>query len=151
MAPFRVSEIDDRTIRARDGFHFVMAIKAGNHIPCRTCGLKVSVPECKTGEIRCDYCAFKQRNPKREFGGFWPLSEILIEHLKKIDPNRDGHLKAAFEQDLAHERKDLAQRRTIRNHVEAATYDDKYQIFDTPLTGYTKAPLVGTSINGKLY
>jgi hypothetical protein len=148
LPPFRISEIDDRMIRARDGYHFVMAVKAGNHVPCRTCHLRCRVPELRTGEIRCDYCGTKQRNPKREFGGYWPLNDLLIDHLKKISPENDGHLKAVIEQDRQDVRRETTRKRDIFNHIESATYDDKYQLFDTPFSGYTGKVLPGSSING---
>lgn len=151
LLPLYIKEGDDRMIRARDGYHFILAVKAGNHVPCRTCNNRCPVPELKTGEIKCSRCGYQGKRATKEFGGFWPLTDSLIEYLKKIDPYRDGHLQAVKEQDLAIERVDLSMRRNVRNHIESATYDDKYQLFGTPLTGYTKPSLKGTEINGKSY
>lgn len=130
LPPFRVDEADDRTIRARDGYHFVMAVKPTNYLSCDRCNRKCVVPELRTSEIRCS-CGW------RAFGGYWPLGEALILHLKKIDPYRDGHKNLARESDLATERAEWLRKRAIRNHIEAATYDDKYQLFGTPFVGYT--------------
>lgn len=151
--PFRISEIDDRFIRARDGYAFVMAVKAGNHTDCRQCGLRCSVPELKTGEIVCSYCESVKSRRGREFGGYWPLDsgEALIQYLKKLDPLRDGHIKSVMEGDLAQERAEMGRKRSVRNHIEAATYDDKYQIFGTPFVGYTGRTSGPVNINGNPY
>lgn len=149
LAPFRISEVDDRYIRARDGYTFVMAVKAGTQVPCHTCGLTCKVPALRTAEITCSYCESVKKRRGREFGGYWPLNDVLLDHLRKIDPYRDGHLKAAAEQDLAHVRQEMAHKRATYNHIEAATLDDKYQLFDTPFSGYTGKVKAGSSLNGK--
>lgn len=132
LAPFRIDERDDRFIRARDGYAFVMAVKAGTRVPCPTCGLDCRVPELHTGEIVCRYCESVRNQRGRQFGGYWPLSDILIDHLKRIDPYRDGHLKAVREQDLSRARHEMASRRDLLNTIEAGAKEDAYRLFATP-------------------
>lgn len=149
LAPFRISDIDDRYIRARDGYHFIMAVKAGTSVPCRICGLKCSVPECRTAEIKCSYCESVKTRRGREFGGYWPLNDTLLEHLRKCDPKNDGHIAAVKSQDLQEVRREMDRKRSMFNTIESATLDDKYQLFDTPFTGYTGKVLPNSTINGK--
>lgn len=149
LPPRYIGLEDDRGIRARDGYHFILSVKAGNHVPCRTCNFTCPVPELRTGEIKCSRCGFQGRRATKEFGGYWPLNDLLIDYLKGIDPERDGHLRASKEQDLANARVELSRKRNIFNTVEAAAYDDKYQLFGTPFSGYTGKVLKGSSLNGK--
>jgi hypothetical protein len=148
IPPFRISEIDDRFIRARDGYHFVMAVKPANYTWCRQCHLKCSVPELRSGEIKCSYCENVKTRRGREFGGYWPLTDALLDHLRKIDPYRDGHLKALKDQDAALDQREVTQKRDIHNIVESAALDDKYQLFDTPFSGYTGKTFGTPDING---
>lgn len=147
LPPLRITEADDSLIRARDGYAFVMAIKNCNHSPCRHCGKSCRVPELRSGEIKCERCSEQKR--AREFGGYWPLGDALLDHLRKIDPYRDGHKVAAAEQDLQDTRRELTRQRNIFNTIESATLDDKYQLFDTPFSGYTGKVKAGSSIHGR--
>lgn len=149
LPPLRIDEGDDRFIRARDGYAFVMAIKAGTHTYCRKCHLRCEVPVLRTSEIKCEYCERVKARRGREFGGYWPLNDRLLQYLHKIDPNRDGHLNGVAEGDLAMERAEMARQRSIHNHIESATLDDKYQLFGTPFSGYTGKSLGTPDINGK--
>lgn len=137
IPPFRIDINDDRFIRARDGYAFVMAVKPTNYMWCRECHLRLKVPIMRTAEVRCDYCESTKKRARRNFVAYYPLNDTLLQHLHKIDPHKDGHLRAAAEADLAIERAEMQRQRTIRNHIEAATLDDKYQLFSTPFVGYT--------------
>jgi hypothetical protein len=128
----------DRFIRARDGFAFVMAIKPRETTTCRTCFLKCDVPALRTSEIKCSYCESVKARRGREFGGYWPLSgDTLLNHLLRIDPERDGTRTLISDNDRAQARYQQVAMKDARNHFESAVYDDKYQLFDTPFTGYT--------------
>lgn len=141
---------DDRYIRARDGYHFVMAVKPQAFAYCRICHLRNDVPALTTGEIKCDYCERVKARRGREFGGYWPLNgDRLIDHLKMIDPENDGLRASITTMDRQREQTEITRQRDIRNHIESATYDDKYQLFDTPFSGYTGTTFGTPDINGK--
>jgi hypothetical protein len=123
------SPLHDRYVRARDGYVFVMAVKAGTHTYCKSCGFRCHVPALRTGEIICTYCEGVRKQRGREFGGFWPLSDVLLDHLRKIDPNRDGHLNAALDQDATRLRHERTVRRDTLNTVEAGAKEDVHQLF----------------------
>lgn len=130
---------NDRIIRARDGYAFVMAIKPTQSVPCEACGTRCRVPELRSAEIVCAYCEQVKSRRGRYFGAYWPLTgDLLINYLKKLDPERDGHLEAAYESDVATAAGEAAKRKATMNTIEAATLDDKYQLFGTPFVGYTK-------------
>lgn len=127
-----------------------MAVKLGNYTWCRRCGLKCAVPALRTSEIKCSYCENVKARRGREFGGYWPLNDTLIRYLLSIDPERGATLPLIKEGDLAQERAEMQRQRTIHNHIEAATLDDKYQLFGTPFSGYTgKSFASPTSSTGK--
>ncbi|HYE80378.1 MAG TPA: hypothetical protein VEI97_20565 [bacterium] len=87
LRPIRVEEWDDTLIRARDGYALVMVVQPGNRMACPFCHLTIAVPVMETAEARCEYCL--SRNVDARFmTSFYPLGEVLIDHLKKIDPER---------------------------------------------------------------
>lgn len=119
-----------------------MAVKASETACCTRCERKHNVPVLRTAEVRCP-CG------RRLFMAYFPLGEALLQYLRKLDPDRDGHKNAAIDADNVTERSELTRRRDTRNIVEAAAYDDKYQLFGTPFSGYTGKILPGSSIHGK--
>lgn len=84
-----VGEWNDSLIRARDGYHFIMAVTTGDRKRCPKCNYTLHVPVRDTWDIRCEYCALRGRQ-SRMVAGFWPLDDALLEHLQKIDPLRGG-------------------------------------------------------------
>lgn len=98
VAPVRVDEGRDDLIRARDGYHPVMTITPGDRMRCPACHYTLQVPVRDTADVRCGFCALKGRTT-RVVAGFWPLDDSLIDHLRKIDPLRDGQSELAEEAD----------------------------------------------------
>jgi hypothetical protein len=90
--PIPVAEWDDSLIATRDGYAPVMAVQPGDRMPCPRCGLGTSVPICETKEIKCVPCMARGHD-SRWMAAFYPLGEVLIDHLKKIDPLRREQLE----------------------------------------------------------
>ena len=135
LAPFRLSEIDDSHIRARDGYAYVMSIMPGDRMACPRCHTTLKVPIMELKEIICDYCRFKGRDGG-VYASYWPLGEKLLEHLWKISPytGRDAK-RAAQEADRENEARQAA----IDKKTEAEGYDYLYQaaLDQLPKIGYT--------------
>src|SRR5512133_3739880 len=52
----RIDESDDRSIRARDGYALVCAVRDGDRMPCPTCGETLRVPILTFAETICPVC-----------------------------------------------------------------------------------------------
>lgn len=92
LAPFRIDEADDSMIRARDGYSLVMSIAEGTNFPCPTCGQDIKLPVREMRDVRCKRCASGKRDESFA-GGFFPLDDLFIEHLKMSDPTRFDQLR----------------------------------------------------------
>lgn len=130
LAPFRISDRDDANIRANEGYAFVMEVRSGDRMPCDKCNSTLHVPLFKTSDIRCR-CGFRMR------AAYYPLNDSLLDHLRSIDPHRDRTRTNVTAIDVANGAMERTRLRNIHNIVEAATLDDKYQLFQTPFSGYT--------------
>src|SRR5262245_29340645 len=71
VAPIRISEGRDDLIRARDGYHPVMVISAGDRMRCPTCHYEMKVPVRDTVDVKCEYCGLKGRQT-HVVAGYWP-------------------------------------------------------------------------------
>lgn len=129
--PFFVSEYDDRSIRARDGVLFVMAVTNGDRIGCPRCKAEVHVPIRRMAQAICPRCraAFNAAH--------YPLADTLLEHLRYSDPYRGGVERQINEIDLHNERRDLAWERSHRNEANAVAADLFPQLMGIPKVGYT--------------
>jgi hypothetical protein len=142
LPPFRISEIDDRLIRYRDGYAFVMAIRPGDRMPCPTCHLTVKVPVLKTGEAVCSHCQFKGRDGRYK-AAYFPLNDILLEHLRKIDPERGGIERVTAEADQALVQRERSIERNTKNQIEAGIKEDIRRVLQIPQVGYTGKEFTG--------
>jgi len=135
VPPTYVSEVDDDLVRAKDGYAYVMAIRPGDRMPCPECGLTVHVPVFEVSEATCDYCRFKGRYGRYAACHF-PLSDMLLEHLKKISPERQN--KKLLQMHDAKNAAILASRqREVFNDVEASTKENWNRLVGIPQVGYT--------------
>jgi hypothetical protein len=50
----------------------------------------------RIAEAPCQYCRGKKRDTT-SFAGYYPLGWLLMDHLKHIDPLRDGHRRQMAE------------------------------------------------------
>ncbi len=92
LLPIRVEEWDDGLICARDGYRPVMMIQPGTKMACRSCHLPIPVPVMETAEARCDAC-LRRNIDARFMTSYYPLGEVLIDHLRRIDPEAQAGLK----------------------------------------------------------
>lgn len=134
MPPIRIEEGDDDLIRARDGYHYVMSIRAGDRMPCPECNYKLHVPVRDTVQQFCGYCTLKGRKTE-VIAGFWPLDDTLITHLKKINPKRGGQKELAEEADRRN--------RLLVQSMEEDAFRDGYAAFDDNYNRLVGIPQVG--------
>lgn len=78
---------NDRVIQMRDGYAQVMLVAPGTSMPCPACARPLTLAPLDIVEIRCAHCA-SQRHDVSLLGGYFPLDEVLLDHLKLIDPER---------------------------------------------------------------
>lgn len=122
---------NDDYIRSRDGYWYVMSVRQGDRMPCQQCHTTMKVPIRKTAESLCGGCGKKHR------AAFYPLDDLLIRHLKWIDPLSDGPVTVTA---FAHEQNRKAQKsreNAAYNNVEAATLDNFSHMFGIQQVGYT--------------
>lgn len=136
LPPIRIEEGRDDLIRARDGYDYVMSIRAGDRMPCPKCHYKIPVPVRDTHHIACAYCKLKGRQT-HVTAGFWPLDDSLIEHLRKIDPLRGAHRELTQAADLRNQARLKSAERDLSNHVEAVGSDHFNRLVGIPQVGYT--------------
>lgn len=80
---------DDR-IRARDGYILTLAVSPGTRTKCEECHTWVPVPSFRFEAVNCPFCELKGRK-RLVTGGYFPLGESLLEHLRYIDVYRGGN------------------------------------------------------------
>lgn len=132
-----VDSADDEHIRARDGYAFVMSIRPGDRMPCPDCGFEISVPVLQTAEAVCSYCRLRGRDGRHR-AAYYPLdSELLFEHLRRLDPIRGWRDRIARAADARNKAILAARERDAMNQVEAATKDHWNKMVGIPMTGYT--------------
>jgi hypothetical protein len=136
FVPYRISEIDDSLIRARDGYAFVLAVRPGTRMPCPHCGLEVKVPVMEFSETKCDYCRMKGRDGRYR-AAYFPLGETLIDHLKKIDPERGATRELAEASDRQNRAVLASREREISNTIEASTKENFNRLVGIQQVGYT--------------
>lgn len=129
--PFYVSEWDDRAIRARDGYAFVVAITNGDRIGCPRCKAEVHVPTLQMRQSTCKACGSSFH------AAHYPLADALLEHLRYTDPYRGGNERQVREMDLSNERLQLSKRRDALNEIDAVGRDLFPQLHGIPQVGYT--------------
>ena len=134
--PLYVSEWDDRAIRARDGYAFVVAITNGDRVGCPRCRAEVHVPVLRMQQAICPRCraAFA--------AAYYPLADALLEHLRYTDPYRGGSERQIHEIDVHNERREYRKRRDAMNEAGAVAADLFPQLHQIPQVGYTGKELL---------
>jgi hypothetical protein len=134
VVPKYVRDIDDELIRARDGYEFVLSVRPGDRMPCRStkCMATVPVPVFKFAEVRCQSC-----RTVHDATGYFPLNDMLLEWLRRIDPDRGGIKRVMQSVDEKMRQRDLARERELSNYNEAVGKDYFNRIVGIQQVGYT--------------
>lgn len=136
VPPRFVSDYDDDSIRARDGYAFVMAIRPGDRMPCPGCGFTVKVPVMHSGEVRCDYCRSRERDG-RYAAAYFPLGTALIQHLRRIDPLLGWNKNLAAEADARNVAVLRDKEKAVEDAIYGGTSENWKRIAGIPQVGYT--------------
>jgi hypothetical protein len=134
VAPHQRAIQFEKRERARDGFSFVMAVRPGDRMPCPACGSTLKVPVMEMRETICTACAAKGRD-SHVMAAFYPLGEVLLDHLRKIDPERDGVRRQARDIDLANDARQASLARAADGALHDGLIDAAMEQF--PRVGYT--------------
>lgn len=134
--PKFVSEYDDRTIRARDGYALVMTVTTGDRMPCRRCKAELHVATMQLRQTACPRCGAVYN------AAHYPLADTLLEHLRYSDPYRGGVERQIMEVDLANERREIRRQRDAINEAGAVAADLFPQLHGIPQVGYTGKEMV---------
>ena len=129
-----VDDQDDTAIRYRDGYGFICSIRPGDRMPCPKCNSELKVPINEFAEVKCDYCRMKGRNTSI-ISGFFELGDILLEHLRRLDPVRGWRDKFTYETYDEH------RQRIIDKQIEnmSPIWSDNYRrLVGIPQVGWRK-------------
>lgn len=130
-----IDTFSDGYIRARDGYFYVMSVRPGTTMPCPICRSTVDVPVMVTAESTCHYCKVMGRDGRYK-AAYYPLNHVLIEHIKDIDPDRNGVQRIKQRLRAAQIRR---QEQLVKTELDNAVHnvdDNKNQLNDYPMTGY---------------
>lgn len=142
LAPTYVSEVDDDLIRARDGYMYVMAIRPGDRMRCPDCNSTIKVPIMRTGEAVCGYCKMKGRDGRHK-AAYYPLGDLLLDHLKRIDPMRTYRTELVKVADRKNDAIMAARQRETSNQIETGTKENWTRMVGIQSTGYTGKVFTG--------
>ena len=127
--PAFVKDSDERT-RVRDGYAYIMTVTVGDTRPCPHCRRDLTVPVHESGYITC-LCG------TAHVLGYFPLSDILIDHLKSIDPERRDVVANAKGMDIRNAESESRILQAHANQVVSGFDDDYRRLLQIPMTGYT--------------
>lgn len=116
-APAHARSYDDNLTRAAQGYSLVLTVAPGDRERCRKCGSTVKLPVFDFAETKCQTCGSLTRSC------FWPLTDMLLEHLRKIDPLRDGPSRLRDEADAATRKASAERERRLSGSIEDHTKD----------------------------
>ena len=122
---------DDEVVRAADGYAFVLAVRPGNRMPCPKCGKVLGIPELRMKRSTCPLCGASF------LAVYYPLGDMLLEHLRYTDPYRDGLDRIFQDQERAEQQVKATQIRDRHNEGEAVWKDHFTQIAGIQSVGYT--------------
>lgn len=127
----KVSPLDDRAIRWKDGFEFLLAVTPGDRTRCPSCQMVTKVPVLKMQYAKCEWC-------EKEFRAcYWPLGEALLQHLRYLDPDRGGAERVLRDVEDAEYLQEFRRKRRVREEAKDAVWDDWRTLFNIPSVGYT--------------
>jgi len=126
-----VSEFDDRTIRFRDGFALLLRIRPGDRMPCKRCKRTVKLAVGEFRESTCGVCG------ERTKAVYFPLSDMLLEYIRGLDPQRGGYARLQADLNYAdgHEKREAAK---FRDEIQHGVREEFHYLTGAPRVGYTK-------------
>lgn len=104
-------------------------------MPCPICGMDVEVPQLETRESTCTYCRVAGRDGRYK-AAYYPLNHILIDHLKDIDPERDGPHRVKQRLTARRIQRESRKLKDELDEADAQVIDHKNQLSDTGMVGY---------------
>lgn len=133
MAAMRKVPRNDKEICARDGYDLVMEILPRCRFQCRFCYSPLNVTPLEIGEVCCGHCMRRNRDARWAIAWF-PLGEILIDHLQRIDPLRADILERIRREEAeAHQ---VKERTYAAQDREAAAQFKDHLIDQLPKAGF---------------
>lgn len=131
-----ILENDDEATMIRDGYFYVMSIAPRDRMNCKRCNTELEVPLYEARVVACPICKLMGRTFKYAVA-YFPLGDKLIDHLKKIDPERGlsrDQMKALRESNEALLR---SQQRAVSNNAEAYGKDNFNRLVGIQQVGRT--------------
>ena len=122
---------NDDYIRSRDGYGYVMSVRQGDRMPCMRCRSTIKVPIRETREAVCHLCN------KRHKAAFYPLDDLLLLHLRWIDPVHGGISRVRKYVNERNAQHDRTRNNDAYREIDAATSDNFGRLFDIQQVGYT--------------
>lgn len=135
LPPIHIDPYDDNLIRAKDGYWLVCEVRLGTKMPCPDCGKTIKVAALQFKESRCEYCISLGRDG-RHTAGYFPLEEILLEHLRFLNPLTGGIERNAKMVDEFNKKLLETRERDMANLTETMK-DDYAYMAGIPSVGYT--------------
>jgi hypothetical protein len=129
----------DDLVRAKDGYVLTMAVTPGTKTFCPECRTEMQVPAFKTKVLVCEFCRSKGRYSQK-VAGYYPLSDTLIDHLRKIDVHSGGNARVNEAVNRHNEFLLYDNKMAFRRRVEAATRDRFNKLVGIPQFGYAGSP-----------
>jgi hypothetical protein len=124
----------DERVRADQGYALVMVIAPGSQVGCPECAKPLMVSPLETREVMCTYCEEKGRKVSI-ISAYFPIGEVLIDHLRRIDPLSDGHRRRIAEQDKAEQWSKFVEEKDDDAYLHDILFDEA--IRQIPKVGYT--------------
>ena len=136
LPPIHIDPFDDNLIRAKDGYWFICEVRPGTKMPCPSCKATLAVPVLEFAEVRCEQCISKGKDGRYP-AGYFPLGEMLLEHLRRTDPLRGAIQRLAAEADKANQLILKQKARSLHNLNEDIGKDSFNRMVGIPQFGYT--------------
>jgi hypothetical protein len=133
-------ESSDKYVQHRDGVVEIMEVRPGTLMDCRRCGHEIKVPFLETRHVKCNYCTLLGKQTYHAVV-FMPLGDMLINHLKSIDPENPISERLAEDLDRRNEALAASQERDAIRDAESAFEERYLRVAGIPhvhLSGHTK-------------
>lgn len=127
---------DDDAIRARDGYLHVMSVRTGDRMPCPRCRMELKVPFNQTVDINCGFCELKGKQTHIVAGYYTLDGDDLIQHLRRIDPERGASVELARDADRRNQALEASHERAALDASYGVTQDFN-RLYGIQQVGYT--------------